>query len=126
MLLVILKYALKNTARGIMRTLLRSFSPILNLLFHITLLVISLTWPAIQYPIKVAYILGIFTINCLASPMDTERIGIHGLTVEVCDSIFIRAFHKENIILVQYIISAWWFHFLDRLVHYNIRPGSIA
>ena len=42
-----------------MRTLLRVVSPILNLLFYITLLLMVLTWPATQYPIKIAYILGV-------------------------------------------------------------------
>ena len=38
-------------------------SPTIHLLLHITILIMVLTWPAIQYPIEVASILGIFTIN---------------------------------------------------------------
>ena len=59
-LLTLLKWALKNIVNGITRTLLRIFSPILKLLLHITLLFMVFTWTAIQYPIKVASILGIW------------------------------------------------------------------
>ena len=34
-----------------------------------------LTWPAIQYPINIVSILGIFTTNFLIPPMDAELMG---------------------------------------------------
>ena len=77
MLLSVLNWSRNNTANGIMRTLLRIFPPILKLLFHLTLLIVFLTWPTIQYPIKVAFILGIWTINCLIPPIDAELVGRH-------------------------------------------------
>ena len=63
MLLSVLNWARNNTAHGIMRTLLRIFSLILELILLVTLLVIVLTWPEIQYPIKVESILEIWTIK---------------------------------------------------------------
>ena len=43
MLLALLKWDLKNTAYGIMRNLLKIFSPILKLLLYIILLIMVLT-----------------------------------------------------------------------------------
>ena len=59
MLLVILTWTLKKISHGILRTLRRVISPILNLLLYITLLIIVLTCTATQYPIKIASVLGI-------------------------------------------------------------------
>ena len=94
MLLELLKWALKNTAHGVMRTLLRIFSLILELILLVTLLVIVLTWPEIQYPIKVTSILGIYKINCLIPPTDVELMVIHRCMKELHDSICIRSFPK--------------------------------
>ena len=58
--------------------------------------------------------------------MDAELMGRHRRTGEGHDSLCIRAFPKENLVLTQYMISTWWLHLLDRLVHYTIRPGEIA
>ena len=77
MLLAILKWALKNTSHSIMRTLVRIFSPILRLLLHITILIMFLNWPAIQCPIKVAYILGICKINFLIPKTEAELMDRH-------------------------------------------------
>ena len=99
MLLELLKWALKNTAHGVMRTLLRISSPILKLLLHITLLIMFLPWPAIQCPIKVVSIIGIWTINCLIPPTDTELMGRHRLTREGHDYLCISPPPKENLIL---------------------------
>ena len=82
MLLELLKWDLKNTAHVITRTLLRIFSPILKSLFHVTLLVMVLTWPAIHFSVKVASILVIYKINCLVLPMDVEMVGSHRRTRE--------------------------------------------
>ena len=117
MILSLLKWSLKNTAHGIMKTLLRIFSPILSLLLLITLLFMVLTYPAIQYPIKVESILGIWKINCLIPPTDAELMARHGRTSEGHESICIRAFPKENLILTHYMFSAWWLNLLDRLGH---------
>ena len=75
MLLVLLKWYLNNISHGIMRTLLRIMFPILNLLLYITLLIMVLTWPVTHYLIKIACILGIWTINCLIPPTDAELMG---------------------------------------------------
>ena len=63
MLLVFSKWYLKNILHGIVRTPLRIMFPILNLILYITLLIMVLTWPATQYPINIASILGILTTN---------------------------------------------------------------
>ena len=34
-------------------------------------------------------------------------------------------FPKQNLIITYYIISLFWFHIMDGLVHYVIRPGVI-
>ena len=110
---MILKWYLKNTAHGIMRNLLRIFSPTLKLLLHIKILMMVLTWPAIKYPIKVASILGISKINCLIPPMNYELMGRHRSVREVHGSIYSRAVPKDNLIVTHYMISAWWLHLLD-------------
>ena len=93
---------------------------------YITLLIIVLTWPAIQYPIKIASILGIWTTNFLIPPTDVELMGGHRRTREGDDSIFLRALPKENIILAHYMLSAWWLHLLDGLGPYGIRQGEVS
>ena len=125
MLLELLNCSLKNTAHGIMRTLLRIFSPILKLLLHITFLIIFLPWPAIQCLVKVVSIIWIWTINCLIPPTDTELMGRHRLTREGHDYLCISPPPKENIILAYYMLSAWWLNILDGIGHYVIRPGEI-
>ena len=45
--------------------------------------------------------------------------------VERDDYPCIRYFPKENLIIVHYIISAWWLHLLEGLLHYVIHPGAI-
>ena len=72
-----------------------------------------LTWPAIQYPINIAFILGIWTTNFVITPMEAELMGGH-------------SFPKENLILTLYMINAWWLHLLDGLGHYFIHPGTVA
>ena len=85
-----------------------------------------LTCPAIQYPTKVASIIGIWKINCLIPQTEEELMGRHRLTREGNAYLCIRAFPKENIILTQYKLRAWWLHLLDGLGHYVIRPGVFA
>ena len=82
MLLALLKWPLKNTTHGIMRTVLRIFFPILKLFLHIILLIMVLTWMAIQYSINMESIIGIWKINCLIPPMDTIMMGRHRRTRE--------------------------------------------
>ena len=109
-----------------MRTLLRIFSPILKVLLHVTLLTMVLTWTTIQYPINITYILKFFTIKCLIPPTDAELMGRHRPTREKHTSLLIGDFPKENIILVHYMLSAWWLHLLDGLGHYIIWSVAIA
>ena len=103
-----------------MGTLLRIMSPILNLSFYITLLIMVLTWPATQYPINIVSILGIWTTNCLIPPTDAEMMGGNRRTREGDDSLCLRAFPKENPILAYYILGAWWLNLLDGLGNYSI------
>ena len=77
MLLALLKWALKRTTHDIMMTLLRIFSTIPNIRLHITLLIMVLSCTAIQYPIKVASILGILDNTF---PDTTSRRGTDGQT----------------------------------------------
>ena len=93
-LLAHFKWTLKNTAHGIMRKLLRIFYPILNLLFLVKFLTMVLTWPAIQYPTKVASIIGIWTIHYLIPPTEAKLLIRHMSTREGHDSLCIRDFHK--------------------------------
>ena len=79
--------------------------PILHLFFYIKLLIIVLTWPAIQYPIKVSSILGIWTTNCLIPPTDAELMGGNRCTREGYEPLCLRAFPKENLILAHYMLS---------------------
>ena len=126
MLQALLKWSLKNTAREIIRNFLTIFSPILRLFLHITLLIVVLTWLAIHYPIKVSYILGVFKINCLIPTTDAELMVRHRRTMEVHDSLCIRAFSKDNLFLMQYMLITRWLHLLYGLGHYVILPGTIA
>ena len=71
MLRVFLKWSIKNISHIIIRTLLRIMFPVLNLLLYIMLLIMVLTWPATRYPIKITFILGIWTTNCLIPPTYT-------------------------------------------------------
>ena len=59
MLLALLKWDLKNTLHGIMSTLLMIFYTIIQLLLKIKILIMVLTWPEIQYTIKVSSIIGL-------------------------------------------------------------------
>ena len=79
-----------------------------------------LTWPAIQYTINISYIIGICTTNFLIPETDAELMGGHRRTREIHDSLCFREFPINNLILLQYILSAWRLHLLDVLGHYFI------
>ena len=53
-------------------------------------------------------------------------MGIQRRTREGYESLCLRAFPKENIILKHYMIIAWWLYLLDILGHYIILVGSAA
>ena len=72
-----------------MRNLLWTPLPILNLLLYITLLIMVLTWPVIQYPINIASIIGIWKTNYIILPTDVELMGGYRLMREVDDSLCI-------------------------------------
>ena len=84
-----------------MRTLLRVVSPILNLLFYITLLLMVLTWTNPQYPIKIASILGFWSTNCLVPPTGAELMSACRHTRERDYSLCLRFFPKRTLILTQ-------------------------
>ena len=77
-----------------------------------------ITCTAIQYPIMITYILGIWTTNFLIPPTDAEMMGGHRRTGEGDYYLCLRSFPKYNLILIHYMISAWWLHHLERLVYY--------
>ena len=108
-----------------MRNLLRIISPILNLLLYIELLVMVITCTTTQYPIMIKFILGIWTTNCLIPPTDAGLIGGHRRTRERYESLLLRSFPTENLILTHYMLSAWWLHIMNGLGNYVIRPGEI-
>ena len=85
-----------------------------------------LTRPAIQYPINIAFILGIFTTNLLIPPTYAQLIGGYRHTWEGDEYLCLRSFPKYNLILTRYMLIAWWLHLLDGLGHYAIRRGGVA
>ena len=113
MLLEFLKWDLKNISHVIMRTLLRFFPPISNLLFYITLIIVFLIFPAIQYPINITSNIGIWTTNFIISPMDVELMGGYRCTREGYEYLCLRVFSKENLILVHFMLTVWWMYLLD-------------
>ena len=125
MILATLKWDLTNTTHGIMRIILRIFYTILELLLNLTLFLMVLTCPAIQYPIKVISILVIWKIILLMPPIYAELIVRHRQKREVHDSLFVRAFPKHNIILAYYMLITWWLHLMYVLGHYVIHTGVI-
>ena len=52
-------------------------------------------------------------------------MGRHRRTREENESLCIRTFPKENIILKHYMIRTWWLHLPDELGHHVIRLGEI-
>ena len=42
------------------------------------------------------------------------------------DSLCLRVFPKDNIILTHYMIRTWWLQFLEGTGHYVIRTGEVA
>ena len=72
MTLILFTWVLHNIWHGIKKILLRVMTPILNLFFYVTLLLMVLTWSTIKYLVKFTYILGIWETNCLILMMDME------------------------------------------------------
>ena len=50
----------------------------------------------------------------------------HRCTRQVHESLFTMSFPNDNLILVHYMLNAWWLHILYRLRHYVIRQGEIS
>ena len=80
----------------------------------------------IQYPIKVASIIGLWKTNCLIPPIVVELMDVQRYMREGHDSLCLRDFHKDNIILTHYIPSSWWLQLLYGLGQYAIKPGAVA
>ena len=99
---------------------LKDLPPIFNLLLYITMLVMALTYPAIQYSIMIVYIPGIWTKNCLIPLTDTGLVGGYRRTMERHDSLCLMAFPKDNLTLMQYMLSAWWLQLMYGLINYVI------
>ena len=53
-------------------------------------------------------------------------MGGHRFTREGHESLCLKAFPKENLILAHYVLNTWWLQLLEGLGHYVIRPGSVA
>ena len=76
MILIILKWELQNISHGVMRIILLVISPILNIFLHSRIILMVLTWPAIQYPIKTSSVLGISSTKLLIPLTDAEVMGV--------------------------------------------------
>ena len=61
MVLILFKWIIKNFSHRIIRILLRTMTPVFDLFFYIKLLLVVLTWPTIQHPINIKFILVIWT-----------------------------------------------------------------
>ena len=85
----------------------KDFFPVVKSLLYITLLIVVLICPAIQYPINIASILGIWTTDFLITQTDAELIGVHRYKRERDDSLCLRVFPKDKIIITHYMLSAW-------------------
>ena len=123
MILLIIKCILQNNSHGTIRILLTVISRITNILLHIILLLMVLTWNAIQYLIKIALILVIWERNCLISPTEEDLMGGIRLTREGYGHQQLRVFPKQNLILIHYMLSAW--HIMDGLGSYVLQLGTI-
>ena len=55
--------------------------PIISLFLYITILLMVINWPAIYYPIKISFILGIWETKCLIPTTDTELTGGRRCTI---------------------------------------------
>ena len=82
--------------------------------------------PSIHHPIKVASIIGIWTINYLIPSMEAELMGRQRRTREGNEYLCIRAFPKDSLILKHYMLISWWLHLLGGLGNYVILPGKIT
>ena len=59
-------------------------------------------------------------------PTESELMGIHRRKRKGDDSLCLRVFPKDNIILTHYMIRTWWLQFLEGIGHYVIRTGEVA
>ena len=53
-------------------------------------------------------------------------MGRHRCTRQVHNSLCLRAFPKDNLILKHYMFSAWWLHNPGVLIHYVIHLELVA
>ena len=113
MTLIFLKCILQNITHGIMRFLLR----VIILFLYIILLLIVLTWPAIQYPINISSILVILSTKCLIPLKYAEPVGLRQRTKEVDDTQHFRVLPKQNLIPTQFMLRSWGVHLLEVLGH---------
>ena len=125
MIMVFLERYLKNISHVIMSNLLIIMLPIRNLPFCITILIMVLIWNTTQYSIKISSILGIWTKTFLIPPTNAELMGGKILTREVYESLCLWALPKDNLFLMNYILSTWCLHLLDGLGHYITHSGAI-
>ena len=100
-------------------------SPIINLLLYITLLLMVLTWPVTQYPIKIALIMGIWEANCLIPPTYAALMGGLIRTREGNESQHLRAFPNQNLVPRHYMLSVRWLQILEGLGHSGTLPKAI-
>ena len=57
--------------------------------------------------------------------MYAKLMGVHICKIEGYDSLCLRAFPKENLIIMHYMLIAWWLHLLEGLGHYEICPRKL-
>ena len=69
-------------------------------------------------------VLGIWTLNYLIPPTDTELMVRYRRIMEGEVPQYLKDFPKQEFILVQYIIRVLWTHMLAGLGQYVIYPGA--
>ena len=108
-----------------MRILIRVMSPILDLSLYITLPLMILTCPTIQYYVNITSTLVIWETNWLIPPMDTEIMHRLRCKREGYKPQKLRVYPNQNIIILHYILRLRWIHLLIGSGNYVIQPGAI-
>ena len=106
-MIMFLQWLLNSITRTFMKTLLRIIYPILDLILHFTLYIIISTWSVTPYPVKNASMVGVWNMNFLITPIDSEPLSKHSHKRERDSPTYLLAFPKENLILTHYMLTAW-------------------
>ena len=66
---------LNKTLIWSMILLLVILNPFVDLFTYTMLIFVVFTWPVMKYPVQIAPVLCIWTLNCLISPNDSDLMG---------------------------------------------------